>query len=163
MTNLYTLNTLSDLFGEIEVTVPNNDLESLYPELTEGTTVKLSGQQLVDYLHVRDTSVEFSNRGRMQRHESFIEGWLNQVKELSSSDMTTLWNRLSTDHGFMQTNISQTKFLKMMEYTHKYEFDKNTVELSGEYKEIDGKDVFFTEPEEREEKKIEIFYEKNKI
>lgn len=161
VTNLYTLNTMNEMFGDIEVTVPNDDLAAQYPELTEGATVQLSGQELVDYLHMRDTGVDFSNQGRMERQKSFIDGWVKQVKGMSADDAVTLWNKLSADHEFMQTNITKNNFLKLMEYTHEYDYDNRPIELSGEYQEINGKDTFFTDSKEREEKKVEIFYEKN--
>ena len=58
---------INDLVGGVTVTVPNNDLATQYPELTEGNIVTLDESNVRAYVQQRDTAVDFSNEGRIER------------------------------------------------------------------------------------------------
>ena len=69
---------INDLVGGVTVTVPNDDLAAKYPELTTGNVVTLDESNVRAYVQQRDTDVDFSNEGRIERQKSFVLSFMDE-------------------------------------------------------------------------------------
>ena len=101
------------MVGGVRVTVPNDDVAHLHPELTAGAEVTLDDANAVDYVMYRDTSVPFSNNGRMARQETFFTGFVSQVKAQVSENPEAFWQSVEARAGQMQTSITRSQYLSL--------------------------------------------------
>ena len=71
---------ITDFLGGVTVTLYNDeDLTSVDPSWTAGATISLSGDNALKFIRYRDTSVEGSNAGRIDRQSRFLKALLKTV------------------------------------------------------------------------------------
>ena len=113
--NRSSMEKLSDIFGAVSVTVPNNDLADENPEFSAGNQVQIDNSNIRSYLRSRDTGEDFSNVGRMERQKSYVSAVANLMKQQLNSDKSRneFWKQFSDITGVVQTNITRNKYLTM--------------------------------------------------
>lgn len=103
------------IVGGVEVTVPNNDVVHLHPELYAGAQVKLDDQNVVDYVKYRDTTIPYTNNGRMERQEEFVNGFVRKAQALVKNDPEQLWREVENNGAYIQTSIARNEYLSLAE------------------------------------------------
>ena len=93
VSNLNSIAMINDLVGGVTVTVPNDDLASKYPELTAGSIVTLDESNVRAYVQQRDTEVDFSNEGRIERQKSFVLSFMDSFGKLVKENSTQVWDK----------------------------------------------------------------------
>ena len=101
------------LVGCVEVTVPNDDVAHLHPELTAGAVVTLTDENVADYTLYRDINIPFTNNGRLERQETFIKGFVARVKSMVESDPEAFWRSVESNASSMQTSITRSQYLSL--------------------------------------------------
>ena len=104
---------INDLVGGVTVTVPNDDLASKYPELTAGSIVTLDESNVRAYVQQRDTEVDFSNEGRIERQKSFVLSFMDSFGKLVKENSTQVWDKLEESSDWMQTDITKNRYLSL--------------------------------------------------
>lgn len=146
--------TVNDAIGGVEITVPQ-DYTMINPAFTEGTTLRLMGEQAHDYVRWRDTNQSFSLYDRMDRQVQYILAMLDTlqiyVKE-NKNDYTGLYSIVEEN---MVTNLSEDQIEKLIGY----QLDAENIEiLPGEAKKGEIYEEFYVNEEKLQKMLIEMFY-----
>ena len=146
--------TVNDAIGGVEITVPQ-DYTMINSAFTEGTTLKLMGDQAHDYVRWRDTNQSYSLYDRMDRQVQYILAMLESlqvyVKE-NKNDYTGLYTIVEEN---MVTNLSEEQIEKLLEY----QLDTKNIEiLPGEAQKGEVYEEFHINEENLQKKLIEMFY-----
>ena len=161
-TNLDSIGYANDLIGGVTVTVPNNDLAFRYPEMTEGNKVEMTSSNVADFLRYRNTDVDGSNTGRMERQQAFLEAYVKKLETMSKDDYKSMWKKLSSEQSKIKTNMTEKMFLGLLADLKKYKYDpnKDNLHIEGVNTVESGYDVFY--PDEKKLKALvrETFFEK---
>lgn len=160
VTNRSSLPYLNDLVGGITVTVPNDDLEELYPACYEGAEVTLEEDMLEPFLRYRDTEVDFSNEGRLERQKAYIEAYIRKFTETAEGNTRDLWDRITHIDPYLQTSITRNKYLDMINLLDQVTFsDEDYLTVQGERVAGELHDEFYIDEDAMEEMVIRLFYE----
>ena len=151
----------NDLVGGVSLTVPNADLQDLYPDLSEGMRVTLNEDNVMTFLRYRDTEKLFSNEGRMERQKTYIESYIQKVKGISTGELEDIWTSLEEDmDSYVQTNITRNKYLDMVDLLQIAEMTEDSfLTLDGENRAGEVHDEFYPDPEALQEMILTLFYE----
>ncbi|MCR5743024.1 MAG: LCP family protein [Lachnospiraceae bacterium] len=158
-TDIKTIVAINDLVGGVTVTVPNDDLGSLYPEFAEGATVKLNASNVETFVRYRDTEVDFSNNTRRERQKAFLNAFFPQLSELISKDMNSVWEKYLTLEKDTISSITRNEYIDIANNFLK--MDYGNVEFytpEGEDKNGELHDEFYIDEEALQKKILEIFY-----
>ena len=101
--------------GGVEVTVPNDDVVHLHPELSKGARVTLNDENVVDYVMYRDTSIAFTNNGRMERQREFIMEFIRKLQQRAEHSPEQLWRDVEGGSAYMQTSIGRNEYLSLVQ------------------------------------------------
>ncbi len=160
VTNQDSMPYINDLVGGVTVKVPNDDLVKNYPRLTKGAVVKLDDSNIRDYLHYRDTTVDFSNDGRVERQRSYVDAYVVKAKEQVRDNPEGTWNKLEDMGDYLLTSVTKNKYLNLINIFRQMEFsDDNFYRPKGENVVGDGHDEFYIDREDLQANLIDIFYE----
>ena len=159
VSNQTSIPMINDLVGGVTVTVPNDDLAAQYPELTSGAVVKLDDSNVRAYVQQRDTAVNFSNEGRIERQKSFVTSFMDAFGTLVAEDASGVWNKLEDFGNYLQTDITRNKYLSLADAFH------NTTLTSDSYYILEGEDSlgelhdeFYYDADALQELIIKLFY-----
>lgn len=150
---------INELVGGVTVTVPNDDLAAQFPDLTEGSVVTLDDSNVRPYLQYRDTSIDFSNEGCMERQKSFMLSFAEQFGELLKEDARSVWDSLEDISSWLQTDIRKNKYLSLA-----YAFNQTSLTpdsyyiLEGEDRLGELHDEFYPDEDALQELIIKLFY-----
>lgn len=157
VSNRASLQMIGDAIGPVEVTVPNDDLLAMGYRM--GDTIKIDGSNLEAFVRSRDTAVDLSNVGRMQRQQAYIDGAVSHIVSLLTGDPYTAWDMVERAEESVQTNITRSRYLDLTKVL------KNTGYSSGQYYIPEGENVvgedhdeFYPDQSLLMEKVIELFY-----
>lgn len=160
VTNQTSMPYINNLVGGVTVTVPNDDLAQKYPELTSGAVVTLDDSTVTDYLHFRDTSVDFSNEGRIARQKSFINAFIPLAKTKTQTDINGMWEKLEAMEDYLQTSITKNKYIDLVNLMDQITYtDEDFYSLPGENRAGELHDEFYPDMGAIQDKVIELFYE----
>ena len=85
MVNYGAVSVLNDELGGVSVTVPD-DMTSVNPLWTEGSTVTLAGKEAETFVRTRQTVGQGTNRERMGRQKEFMERALEKLRQGMKKD-----------------------------------------------------------------------------
>lgn len=160
ITNQTSMTYINDLVGGVTVQVPNNDLVSVYPEYKKGATVTVDEDHVSDFLQYRDTTLDFSNEGRVQRQQVYITAYVDQLKELIRNDPETVWDKQEQMKKYLQTSVTKNKYLNLCNLLEMMEFtNADYYRPDGTYVAGKAHDEFYVDEEALRAKVIELFYE----
>ena len=151
VSNLNSIAMINDLVGGVTVTVPNDDLASKYPELTAGSIVTLDESNVRAYVQQRDTEVDFSNEGRIERQKSFVLSFMDSFGKLVKENSTQVWDKLEESSDWMQTDITKNRYLSLADAYSYYI-------LEGEDQLGELHDEFYYDEDALQELIINLFY-----
>lgn len=161
VTNQDSMPYINDLVGGVTVTVPNNDLEEEYPEFYEGAEVTLDDTTIRPFLQYRDTLIDFSNEGRMERQRAFAVAYADKVKSLDQSHLEKLWDSLDSMKDYLQTSITKNQYINLMDFVRKTELtDDSFIDLEGQDQLGEDHDEFYPDETALQQLILDLFYEK---
>lgn len=159
-TNLDSIAFLNELVGGVTVTVPNSDVAGRHPELTRGADVKLDEDNVADFLRYRDTEVSYSNNGRMERQQAFLDAVLLRLREMNTDEYEDMWKAITSDDSNILTNMTNGQFVQILDIIRKddIDFQADLLRIEGENGIEDGYDVFYPDRDRLQELVTETFF-----
>ena len=159
VSNLNSIVMINDLVGGVTVTVPNDDLASKYPELTAGSIVTLDESNVRAYVQQRDTAVDFSNEGRIERQKSFVLSFMDSFGKLVKDNSTQVWDKLEESSAWMQTDITKNRYLSLADAFSQTSLTSDSYYiLEGEDQLGELHDEFYYDEDALQELIIKLFY-----
>lgn len=159
VSNQTSIPMINDLVGGVTVTVPNDDLAAQYPELTAGSVVTLDDSNVRAYVQQRDTAVDFSNEGRIERQKSFVLSFMDAFGSMVQEDASDVWSKLEACDSWLQTDITKNRYLSLADAF------SNTSLTSDSYYILEGEDQlgelhdeFYYDEDALQELIIKLFY-----
>lgn len=150
---------INDLVGGVTVTVPNDDLAAKYPELTTGNVVTLDESNVRAYVQQRDTAVDFSNEGRIERQKSFVLSFMDEFGTMVKEDASSVWDSLEACSDWMQTDITKNKYLSLADAFSNTNLTPDSYYiLEGEDQLGELHDEFYYDEDALQELIIKLFY-----
>lgn len=150
---------INDLVGGVTVTVPNDDLVAKYPELTTGNVVTLDESNVRAYVQQRDTDVDFSNEGRIERQKSFVLSFMDEFGTMVKEDASSVWDSLEACSDWMQTDITKNKYLSLADAFSNTNLTPDSYYiLEGEDQLGELHDEFYYDEDALQELIIKLFY-----
>ena len=150
---------INDLVGGVTVTVPNDDLAAKYPELTTGNVVTLDESNVRAYVQQRDTDVDFSNEGRIERQKSFVLSFMDEFGTMVKEDASSVWDSLEACSDWMQTDITKNKYLSLADAFSNTNLTPDSYYiLEGEDQLGELHDEFYYDEDALQELIIKLFY-----
>ena len=160
VTNRESMKYINDIVGGVQVTVPNDDLAEEYPEMHKGNVVEITDDNVETYLRHRDTAVDFSNAGRIDRQRSYIAAYLQKIQQLLPDGANDIWRAFERMAPYIQTSITKNKYIQYMNLLNTVGYsDTDFIKLEGEYKTSDLYDQFYVDEDALRRLVIELFYE----
>ena len=159
VSNQTSIAMINDLVGGVTVTVPNNDLATQYPELTEGNIVTLDESNVRAYVQQRDTAVDFSNEGRIERQKSFVLSFMDEFGTLVKDNSMQVWDELEECSDWMQTDITKNRYLSLADAFSQTNLAPDSYYiLEGEDQLGELHDEFYYDEDALQELIIKLFY-----
>lgn len=161
VTNQTSIPYLNNLVDGVTVTVPNDDLVELYPTMTKGRQVNLDDSNVTDYLHYRDTNKDFSNVSRLERQEAYMSAFFEKLQsQINQNEYTSLWDRFQETNDYLQTSITKSKYIDLINLIDIVKFSDDYYSIQGENKVNigDSHDEFYYDETALKEKILELFY-----
>lgn len=161
VTNQDSMSYINELAGGVTVTVPNSDLEEQYPELYEGAQVTLDDTTIKPFLQYRDTTIDFSNDGRMERQKAYALAYVAKIKSLNQSQLEQMWDSLDSMKDYLQTSVTRNQYLGLVSFLKKADLtDDSFVQLQGQDRTGELHDEFYPDEDALQQLIIDLFYEK---
>lgn len=149
---------LTESVGSLKVMVPNDSLESAYPEYAEGTEVTLDADNTEIFIRYRDTEESQSALARMERQQTYIRAFGEAAKDRQEEDAGYAADLYLSLKPYMVTNMNSGEFAKLAEsLTGGIVREGWTV--PGEGVEGSTYDEYYADDDTLYEKIIETFYE----
>ena len=159
VSNQISIVMINDLVGGVTVTVPNDDLAAKYPELTTGNVVTLDESNVRAYVQQRDTAVDFSNEGRIERQKSFVLSFMDEFGSMVKEDASSVWDSLEACSDWMQTDITKNKYLSLADAFSNTNLTPDSYYiLEGEDQLGELHDEFYYDEDALQELIIKLFY-----
>lgn len=160
VTNQSSITSINDLVGGVTVTVPNDDLVGMYPELKKGAVVTLDDSNVKDFLQHRDTAADFSNEGRIERQQAYVTAYVDLLKNRLASEPDQLWQEIGQMNDYLQTSITKNKYLSLARLLEKVSFtDADYYRPTGKDSAGELHDEFYVDEDALRQLVIDLFYE----
>lgn len=159
VTNRDSIAGFNDLVGGVTVTVPNDDLAALYPELQSGAEVTLTADNVSSFVRYRDTSLQFSNAGRLERQQAFINSYVTKIQDMLPDQAEELWDSFSAVEHYMETSVTRNKYLKYAKLVNAMSYDEaNFIQLPGSYVQGRYHNEFYVDVDAMKDLVMDVFY-----
>ena len=160
VTNQSSITSINDLVGGVTVTVPNDDLAAMYPELKKGAVVTLDDSNVKDFLQHRDTAADFSNEGRIERQQAYVTAYVDLLKDRLASEPDQLWQEIGQMNDYLQTSITKNKYPSLARLLEKVSFtDADYYRPTGKDSAGELHDEFYVDEDALRQLVIDLFYE----
>ena len=159
VTNGASLPLLGEIIGPVNVIVPNDDLADADAAFTTGNQVRIDGSNLELFVRSRKTEEDLSNVGRMQRQQAYINGAVDRIRAMLKDSPSEAWSRMETLEGFMQTNITRSRYLDLIRVLGNTAYDEKNYYIPEGSQVVGAEhDEFYPDEAALLSKVIEIFY-----
>lgn len=166
--NFKAIEIVTEKIGGVEVTI-KEDLSILGSEFVEGNQVVIKGDNTVDYLIYRDTSVIGSPTTRLTREKEFLEALIHKAIACVKKNPAIISDVYKAILPYMNTDITLDKavYLAMNSLDYKINSD-SFYQLQGEDREVIGIgefgeertfNDFYLDEENLLETVVKVFYE----
>lgn len=135
--NFDAIGILTEMIGGVEVTV-KEDLTILGSEYTIGNQVVIKGDNTVDYLIYRDTSILGSPTTRLTREKEFLQAMISKAVSCVKSNPTIVKEVYNAILPYMNTDITLDKAVYLAMNSLDYKIDNNS------FYQLQGRDVEVT-------------------
>ena len=135
-TDYYAVNTVNDLLGGVTVTL-EEDFSALDPAMTEGTTLKLKGEQAELFVRSRMSVGDGTNASRQVRQRQWLSGAASLLEEKAKADSGFIGRLMDAMGPRMLTNAARGRLIN--EFNAAVGYRRTPVEqIPGEYRIGDG-------------------------
>lgn len=110
--NRASLPFIGKALGPVEVTVPNDDLAE--QGFKAGDLAVVDDTNIELFLRSRDTGVDLSNTGRMDRQRAYIAGAMDKVTSLLTRDVDAGWQLMERSENSVTTDITRNRYLDLI-------------------------------------------------
>ena len=111
---------LNDAIGGVTVKV-EDDMTAVDPELIQGSTVKLKGDQAIKFVRMRKDVADQTNISRMRRQRTFINGYISQAKSALNEDANVIYKSILKVGKYMLTDMSTDSLTHLFDSICNYE------------------------------------------
>ena len=139
------------------MTVPDNSLEEIHPQWSQGSQIQLTAENVEDFVRYRDTQVSQSALARMERQQIFLNAYAQKAQEAYGENPSLITDLYGALNDYMVTNISNSQFIQIMEGLGG-QGNILTWTLPGEGTQGEGFDEYHVDDSQLYEKIIETFY-----
>ena len=161
ITNNSSIGKLNNIVGGVTVTVPNDDLKEIDSSLTKGSVVALDDATADTFTRWRDTSILYSNNGRIERQKEFSIQFFRKFVEMAENDVDGTWKKIEEFSEKYQTSIGRNQYLDLVDRLKTEEFQENQYYIlqgKDEYDENNNVDLFYVDEENLMETILTLFY-----
>ena len=120
MLSLGAVPVLNDAVGGVTVTI-EDDLRSIDPTFTPGSTVKLLGDKSASFVRGRMSVGDGTNISRMRRQRAYMEGYITQAKNAFDADPEIILKTVECLGKYMLTDLSTESLVTLMNSISAYE------------------------------------------
>lgn len=126
------ISMLNDALGGVTVTL-KDDFSHLDPEMTQGTTLTLQGPQAEYYVRGRHEIGDNSNRQRMERQRTFLEGMADLFREKIDQDASFVLELFDTLADHMYTSMDSA-WVNGQTFVLEHYKQQEILDIAGEHK-----------------------------
>ena len=112
---------LNDRIGGVEVTL-EDDFTVYDPSMTEGSTIRLLGEQAEFFVRGRMTVADGTNASRMKRQQQYISAFLARLREKMETEQDILVQLFDSVSGHMQSGAPEEILLQEADTYSNYEW-----------------------------------------
>lgn len=158
--DLNMLSNIQNIVGELELIIPNDSLESINPEWSEGSEITINSDNVEAYLRTRSIHEDFSNNRRMERQKVYLEAYFKKIKEMLNKNTDETVKIIYNNCKDMTTNISLSDIetFAQMILTYDFDIDTNYHLLKGENVVGTNHDEFYLDKTYFRELILKLFY-----
>ena len=159
--NLDGIATLNDMAGGVTVTL-TDDFSSLDPEMTQGTTVTLHGDQAEIYVRSRRNLGIGTNEARMSRQEQYMTRLFAQLDTQLQNDQNFPGDLFDALAPYLTTDMNRGRLVNAA-WTARDYARSEPLKISGEHRiGSDGFMQFYADETSLYETVLDLFYEEVK-
>ncbi len=125
-----TVTVYNDMVGGVELEIMD-DFSNIDPALVKGETVKLNGQQALEYVRTRYGLEDSSNIRRMERQRQYMGALYEKTLSNIDEDEEFIIKSTAKLFGYMVTNCTLNKLQSIASNVSEYTFTK-TYTIEGE-------------------------------
>lgn len=157
--NMSAIAKLNDVVGGVDVTVLE-DLTKRDPSLSKGSQVHLEGQSAFWYVKYRDTSIEGSADGRLERQKQYLKSFADSAKTAVRKNPSIIMELYQTASPMMITDISMDEAFYLATEVLDYHITEDSFHMTaGETVEGELFEEFYIDEAALYELILEVFYE----
>lgn len=154
--NMDGIPVMTEAAGNVQVVIPDNSLEEVNPEFTEGAEVTLTKDNVEQFVRYRDTGREQSALVRQDRQKIFIEAYMKKAQEQYAKDASFVTGLYESMKPYMVTNIGNDLFVKLLSAAQQGKSSVHT--LPGKGAQGEYFDEYRVDEEALQEMIISVFY-----
>ena len=158
--NMDAIPVMTEIAGNVEVTVPDNSLAEVNPEFTEGVEVVLTKDNVEQFVRYRDIDQTQSALVRQNRQKSFLQAYMKKAQEEYQKDASFVTRLYDSLRSYMVTNMGNDIFVKFLTATEKNPPVTHTV--PGEGVQGDYYDEFHVDQDGLQDLIYSVFYKEDK-
>lgn len=154
--NMDGIPVMTEAAGNVQVVIPDNSLEEVNPEFTEGAEVTLTKDNVEQFVRYRNTGREQSALVRQDRQKIFIEAYMKKAQEQYAKDASFVTGLYESMKPYMVTNMGNDLFVKLLSAAQEGKSSVHTLPgkgVQGEYF-----DEYRVDEEALQEMIISVFY-----
>lgn len=152
------IGTFNDALGGVTLTVPQ-DYTEIDSAFTQGAELTLTGAQAEKYVRSRDTNIEGSNNGRMERQVQFVSALFSQWKEMQQAGQISYESLYQTMEPYLVTDLSADQIRAMVSYTY---LPDETEYVPGEVVPGEKNEEFHVDDDALQKLVLKLFYKEIK-
>ena len=156
--NMDGISTLTDFAGGVEITVPDDSLEAVNPELKKGAVVTLTGENAEQFVRYRDTDKSQSALVRQERQKTYLQALLKKCQEQAGKNAGFVADLYECIRDYTVTSMGNDVFAKLLAASQNGIDDTQTV--PGEGTQGANFDEYHIDEDKLSEMIISMFYEK---
>ena len=153
--NMDAIPILNDAVGGVTVNVVD-DFSKVNPSITMGT-LKLRGEQVIDYVRTRKDVGDQKNVTRMARQREYVNGFIHALYDSIHEDPMFLLSLYEELGPYIVTDCSGDTLNNLLERYADFEIG-DAITPEGENIIEDGHYAFYTDEEKLDDLIVEIFY-----
>lgn len=154
--NMDGIPVMTEAAGNVQVVIPDNSLEEVNPEFTEGAEVTLTKDNVEQFVRYRNTGREQSALVRQDRQKIFIEAYMKKTQEQYAKDASFVTGLYESMKPYMVTNIGNDLFVKLLSAAQEGKSSVHT--LPGKGAQGEYFDEYRVDEEALQEMIISVFY-----
>lgn len=161
--NMSSIATINDMVGGVDVEVLE-DLTKASKKLYKGANVHLEGQDAFLYTKWRDTSIEGSADGRLERQKQYLKAFISKAKSEGKKNISIVSDIYKAVSDEMTTDITLDEALYLAPDVVGYSFtDEDFCMMQGDTIMGDRFEEFYPDEEALYELILDVFYEEVEI